>query len=81
MGWISDYRDIVGTQVKFHRRNRDSSRVSRTPPALNHMPIFQKSKSTLNFHRKEQIPWDVLEECLKIESLMEGMHQEYIYMF
>ena len=81
MGQISDYQDIVGTQVEFHRCNGDSSRISRTPPTLNHMPIFQKLKSTPNFRKKEQIPWDVLKECLKIESLMEGMHQEYIYMF
>jgi hypothetical protein len=45
------------------------------------MPFFGKSKSTPNLCRQNPVPWNDLEECLKIERLMEDMHQEYAYMF
>jgi hypothetical protein len=45
------------------------------------MPFFGKSKSTPNLRRQNPVPWNGLEECLKIERLMEDMHQEYAYMF
>jgi hypothetical protein len=45
------------------------------------MPFFGKSKSTPNLHQQNPVPWNDLEECLKIEHLMEDMHQEYAYMF
>jgi hypothetical protein len=41
------------------------------------MPFFGKSKSTPNLGRP--VPWNDLEECLRIEHLMEDMHQEYAY--
>jgi hypothetical protein len=44
------------------------------------MPFFHKSKSIPNLHRKASVPWDVLEECLKLEGLIEDMRLEYIYM-
>jgi hypothetical protein len=45
------------------------------------MPFFGKSKSTPNLRQQNPVPWSDLEECLKIEHLMEDMHQEYAYMF
>jgi hypothetical protein len=45
------------------------------------MPFFGKSKSTPNLRWQNPVPWNDLEECLKIERLMEDMHQEYAYMF
>jgi hypothetical protein len=45
------------------------------------MPFFGKSKSTPNLHQQNPVPWNNLKECLKIERLMEDMHQEYAYMF
>jgi hypothetical protein len=45
------------------------------------MPFFGKSKSTPNLRRQNPIPWNDLEECLRIERLMEDMHQEYAYIF
>jgi hypothetical protein len=45
------------------------------------MPFFGKSKSTPNLCQQNPVPWTDLEECLKIEHLMEDMHQEYAYMF
>jgi hypothetical protein len=44
------------------------------------MPFFGKS-STPNLRRQNPIPWNDLEECLKIERLMKDMHLEYSYMF
>jgi hypothetical protein len=45
------------------------------------MPFFGESKSTPNLRQQNPVPWNNLEECLKIEHLMEDMHQEYAYMF
>jgi hypothetical protein len=45
------------------------------------MPFFGKLRSTPNLHRQNPVPWNHLEKCLKIECLMEDMHQEYAYMF
>jgi hypothetical protein len=45
------------------------------------MLFFGKLKSTSNLHRQNPVPWNDFEECLKIERLMEDMHQEYAYMF
>jgi hypothetical protein len=45
------------------------------------MPLFGKSKSSPNLCQQNPVPWNNLEECLKIEHLMEDMHQEYAYMF
>jgi hypothetical protein len=45
------------------------------------MLLFGKSKSTPNLHQQNPVPWNDLEECLKIEHLIEDMHQEYAYMF
>jgi hypothetical protein len=45
------------------------------------MPFFGKSKSTPNLRRQNPVPWNDLKECLKIERLMEDMHQKYAYMF
>jgi hypothetical protein len=45
------------------------------------MPFFGKSKSTPNLRQQNPVPWNDLEECLKIKPLMEDMHQEYAYMF
>jgi hypothetical protein len=45
------------------------------------MPFFGKSKFTPNLRQQNPVPWNDFEECLKIEGLMEDMHQEYIYMF
>ena len=45
------------------------------------MPLFRKTKSTPNLHQpREYRPHDVLEECLELESLIEDMKHEYIYM-
>ena len=45
------------------------------------MPLFRKTKSTPNLHRpREYRSHDVLEECLELESLIEDMKREYIYM-
>jgi hypothetical protein len=81
MGRLPNYQSIVGAQIKPYWCNWHSSRIPRTPPAVNHMPFFGKSKSTPNLHWQNPVPWNDLEECLKIESLMEDMHQEYAYMF
>jgi hypothetical protein len=43
------------------------------------MPFFGKSKSTPNLRQQNPVPWNDLEECLKIERFMEDMHQEYAY--
>jgi hypothetical protein len=45
------------------------------------MLFFGKLKSTPNLHRQNPVPWNDFEECLKIECLIEDMHQEYTYMF
>jgi hypothetical protein len=50
-------------------------------PTLDNMPFFGKSESTPNLRQQNPIPWNNLEECLKIECLMEDMHLEYSYMF
>jgi hypothetical protein len=81
MGWISDNRGIVGAQVKPYWSNGHSSRIPRTPSTLDHMPFFGQLKSTPNLCRQNPVPWNDLEECLKIERLMEDMHQKYAYMF
>jgi hypothetical protein len=81
MGQLSDYRGIVGAQVKPYRCDRSSSGISGTSPTLDNMPFFGKSRSTPNLCWQISIPWNDLEECLKIEHLMEDMHQEYSYMF
>ena len=45
------------------------------------MPLFRKTKSTLNLHQPwEYRPHDVLEKCLKLECLIADMKHEYIYM-
>jgi hypothetical protein len=71
----------VGAQIKPYWCNWHSSRIPRTPSTLNHMPFFGKLKSTPNLCQQNPVPWNDLEECLKIECLMEDMHQEYAYMF
>lgn len=43
------------------------------------MPFFRKSKSTPNLHQNP-VPWNVFEEVLKIENLIENMQWEYVYM-
>ena len=44
------------------------------------MPIFRKTKLTPNLHQPQEYrPYDVLEECLELESLIEDMKHEYIY--
>jgi hypothetical protein len=43
------------------------------------MPLFGKLKSTPNLHQQNSIPWNNLEKGLKIEHLMEDIHQEYSY--
>jgi hypothetical protein len=45
------------------------------------MLFFGKSKSTPNLCQKNPVPWNDLKEYLKIECLIEDMHQEYAYMF
>jgi hypothetical protein len=45
------------------------------------MLLFGKLKSTPNLRQQNPVPWNDLEECLKIERLMEDMYQEYAYMF
>jgi hypothetical protein len=72
---------VVGTQVKPYWSNGHSSRIPRTPSTSNHMPFFGKLKSTPNLRQQNPVLWNDLEECLKIELLMEDMHQEYAYMF
>jgi hypothetical protein len=42
------------------------------------MVFFGKLKSTPNLHQQNPVPWNDLEKCLKIEHLMEDMHQEYL---
>jgi hypothetical protein len=81
MGWLSDNQGIIGVQVKPDWSNGQSSRIPRTLSTLNHMPFFGKLKSTSNLRQQNPVPWNDLEECLKIERLMEDMHQEYAYMF
>jgi hypothetical protein len=71
----------VGTKVKPYWCDGHSSRIPRTPSALDHMPFFGQSKSTPNLCQQNPVPWNNLEECLKIKCLMEDMHQEYAYMF
>jgi hypothetical protein len=71
----------VKAQVKPYWSDRHSSRIPRTPSTLDHMLFFGKSKSTPNLCQQNPVPWNDLEECLKIERLMEDMHQEYAYMF
>ena len=45
------------------------------------MPLFRKMKSTPNLYQPQEYrPHDVLEECLELESLIEDMKHEYIYM-
>jgi hypothetical protein len=55
--------------------------MPRTSSTLDHMLFFGKLKSTPNLRQQNLMPWNNLEECLKIERLMEDMHQEYTYMF
>jgi hypothetical protein len=74
-------RSTVGAQVKPYWCNGHSSRIPRTPSTLDHMLFFRKLKFTSNLYQQNPVPWNNLEECLKIECLMEDMHQEYAYMF
>jgi hypothetical protein len=71
----------MGAQIKPYWCNRHSSRIPRTPSTSDHMPFFRKSKYTPNLCQQNPVPWNDLEKCLKIEHLMEDMHQEYAYMF
>jgi hypothetical protein len=68
-------------QVRPYWCNGHSSGIPRTPSTLDHMLFFGKSKSAPNLCRQNPILWNDLEECLKIERLMEDMHQKYSYMF
>ena len=46
------------------------------------MPFFRRTNSTPNLHQpREYKPHNVLKECPELESLIEDMKQEYIYMF
>jgi hypothetical protein len=71
----------VGAQVKPYWGDAHSSRIPRTLSTLDHMLFFGKLKSTLNLCQQNPVPWNDLEEHLKIECLMEDMHQKYTYMF
>jgi hypothetical protein len=64
------------TQVKAYWCDGHSSRIPRTPSTLDHMLFFGKSKSTPNLHQQNPVPQNNLKECLKIEHLMEDIHQE-----
>jgi hypothetical protein len=71
----------MGAQVKPYWSDGHSSRIPRTPSTLDYMLFFGKTKSTPNLCRQNPVPWNYLEKCLKIECLIEDMHQEYAYMF
>jgi hypothetical protein len=64
MGWLSDNWSIVGAQVKPYWCNWHSSGIPRMISTLDHMPLFEKSKSILNLPTKPytlEWPWGMFE--------------------